>query len=201
MSFLTGTQTELIYCMNPAAGQTLATFTTAALLTATASSTYAACKLPDPGATWPSGAVQKALRVVGRGTWGDTSSAPTFKMQLGFNTTQGTLGAIYAGTGTVTCPAVSVTNGAAGGAWEFELDLVFSAEGMSSGAYSYTVYPSGQFALNAPTAAAGGGITGSSASLTLLSSSTYWLELFATCAPSNASNAITCTQFMLFGMN
>lgn len=201
MSFLTATQAELIYSMNPVAGQTQATFTTAALVSPAAASSYQACKLPDPAATWPQGVVQKAFKAVAGGTWGDTGSAPTYQFQLVFDTTQGTKGSIYAGTGAITAPATTVTNGAGGGSWRFECDFTLSAAAMSSGAFSYTVYPTGVCDLYGPANAGGGAITGSSASLTLLSSSVYWLEMWVTCGTSNAANAVTCTTFQLWGLN
>lgn len=213
MSFLTGTNAEVIYCMPPGAGQTLSTFTTAALLSpSTSSAGGPACKLPDPATLWgSSNVVGKVFRFNLRGTWGDTTVAPTFQFSLSLDTTQGSQNtALQARTGAITAPTVSISNAAGSttqGAWEFECDMVITAVAMSSaGALSYTVNVYGQAQMGSTTQVAGAGIGGFTGTnyantLTLVSASTYWPELFVACGTSNAANAITLTQFQLWGMN
>jgi hypothetical protein len=200
VSFVTGTQAETLYSM-PANGAPYNTSVTRTLLSAN-STTNPPYQFQNTlrnlwGGTNP---ISKALRIVARGSWGDTTTAPTLIIACAADPTQGTFGTALASTGALTVPGTSVTNGE----WELEFDLVVQSTGV--GATSMGVQTGGIFAIgtgnNAATVAAASYMVGSSTTAIGLNPDTqYWLEIWGTWGTSNASNTTTLTQFIVMGLN
>lgn len=205
MSFITATNTEVLYTM-PSAGTALNTSVTKTVITAN-SSTNPAYQMPALNAIWPPDRLApRALRFIARGGVG-TTVTPTLTVGLFLDVTQNsTTSQITLGT----TGAFTTASGLGGGAsmtanWELELDLVVTAIGVTSGAYNCTVYTNGIFSIgagnDAATAAAVQYMIGSNTSkTTIVPGTSYWPEIWATWGTSNAANNIQCSQFMVMGL-
>jgi hypothetical protein len=201
VSFLTGTQCELLYAMPASA--TAVTAAAQTLLSA-GSTTNPAYQLPAyyfPN-TYGAG---RSLLLKGGGWFTVGSTAVTDIFQVGMDTTQGTLLNIVAKTGAFTTVA-SITNGA----WDFEVLMTCTGVGtagtinsvghmhwgpannavtVTQSTYSATL--SGQpMMIGAPQTA-----------VTLDNSKAYWIELFNTWSVTTGSPTITLTNFFIFGLN
>ena len=206
MSFITATNTEVLYCM-PAPGAALASSVTKSVITAN-STTNPAYQQPALNAIWPPDKlIGRALRYVARGGVG-TTATPTLQVQLYLDPTQnGTSGQILlGGTGAFTT-ASAIGGGASMTAnWELELDVVITAVGVTGGAYNCTVYTSGIFTYgpgnDAATAVASGTymIGSNTSKTTIVPGTAYWPEVWATWGTSNAANSIQCSQFIAMGL-
>lgn len=198
MTYVTGTQTEVLYVM-PANGAALATSSTKTLISG--NTTTNPPYILNLATLWqPSYVVGRALRVVARGTFG-TTGTPTLTIACSADTTQGTQGVTLAATGALTAPS-SITNGN----WELEFGVDFNSLGATGGTWSTSIDAVGKFVLgagnNAATAAATAYMVGSATSITtLLYNTSYFIELYATWGTSSASNTIQCLQFEIFGLN
>ena len=194
MSFLTGTQMELLYSL-PAA-VTKNTYTTEACMSALAATA--------PVAAIPAGYFGSVPNGVGRAlllrAWGTiaTTSAATFSMALGLDTTAGTKAASAVTCFAATAPTASVT-----AQWDLEVGYTCQAVGQGGG---MTIQVNGRF--EAQSVATGGvmNATGLSAGFAathtgLLASTTYFVELFGTWSASASGNTTTLQQMMLFGCN
>jgi hypothetical protein len=193
MSFYTGTQAELLYTL-PAA-VTKNTYTTEAVFSALAAS----APLPSIPAGYfgsvPNG-VGRSLWMHGEGTIATTSAA-TFAINLGLDTTAGTKANAVA-VMAATAPVAAIT-----APFHFDAWITAQAVGVSGG---MTLQVNGRWEMEA--VASGGAAsasrlgTGFSANLTgLLSTSQYFLELFGTWSASAAGNTTTLQQLLLFGLN
>ena len=206
MSFITATNSEVLYCM-PAPGAALASSVTKSVITAN-SSTNPAYQQPALNAIWPPDKlVGRALRYVARGGVG-TTATPTLQVQLYLDPTQNTTTGqiLLGGTGAFTT-ASAIGGGASMTAnWELELDLVITAVGVTSTAYNCTVYTSGIFTYgpgnDAATAVASGTymIGSNTSKTTIVPGTAYWPEVWATWGTSNAANSIQCSQFLVMGL-
>lgn len=206
MSFLTGTVAEVIYSM-PAAGASYNNSTTANTILSGNSSSNPPFQFPAQ--IWqPSYVPGRALYVLAGGIISCTVSTPTLAVKLGLDTTQGTFGTALATTGTYTIPATAIANGA----WSLEVLVNFTQVGTSGNTYSF--YSTGTFtygaANNAATAAAVALMIGSPSSggppatptlQTITPATSQYLELAATWGTASTSNMITCTQFVVMGLN
>ena len=198
MTFLSGTNTELLYVM-PAAGSVYNNSSAQTIISGN-TSTNPPYQMPSLYNLWgPSYAVARALRVVARGIFA-TTGTPTLKVVCGLNTTQGTASPaiVLAGTG-----AFTTASGVANGMWELEFGIDINSLG--TGANS-SLDAMGSFRLgvgnNAATTAATMYMVGSTAAITTVNPTTsYWLELAALWGTANASNTLTCFQFEVFGLN
>jgi hypothetical protein len=193
MSFLTGTQCELLYSL-PAA-VTKNTYTTEAVFSALA----ATAPLPAIPAGYfgavPNG-VGRALHLKCVGSIATTSAA-TFAVNMGLDTTAGTKAnsvAVFA----ATAPTASVT-----AQWMMEAFITCQAVGTTGG---MTLQVNGRWEQQS---VASGGVlnatgfsSGFAANLTgLLDTATYFIELFGTWSASAAGNTTTLQQMLLWGLN
>jgi len=209
MSFVTGTVAELIWA-NTTSGTTLSSFTTEASMATgivNLGTTAGAIQAGLPQGFFslrPGGGVGAVVRCQLEGVFSDTSSAPTYTFGLRWTSATGVLLA----TTTAITPAVSLTNTM----WWAVVDIILTAAGPSTTA---TARSNGQWQCENSAVATGTTITtpfcaGSSfgtptpASLTTLGfDSTVALPIVPTvaCGTSNASNAVTLTDFKIFGLN
>jgi hypothetical protein len=192
VSFITGTQAELLYTLP--ATLTKNTYTTEAAFTGVAgTNTIAAIPAgwlvndnPNP--------VGRALHYKAAGTIGNTAAA-TFVINLGLDTTAGTKANATA-VMTATAPPV-----AAGAPWF--LDAFFTCTAFAT--TTYTLQLTGNFRMESSNGGAAGSgplCTGFSASVTgLVPSTQYFIELFGTWSASSASNTTTLQQVFLWGLN
>jgi len=193
MSFITGTQVELLYVM-PAA-ITKNTYTTEAAFTGVAG-TNTICKIPagyfqndNPNP------VGRCLYLQGWGVIANTAAA-TFAVNLGLDTTAGTKANSVA-VMSATAPVAAVTAPLHFEAWY--LCTAFATTTMS-------LQVNGSWA-SAGAASGGAGTAGALSSqfrgtLTGLSTTAdLFIELFGTWSASSASNTTTVDQMMLWGLN
>ena len=206
MSFLTGTVAEVIYSM-PAAGASYNNSTTANTILSGNSASNPPFQFP--GQIWqPSYVPGRAMLILAGGIMSVTVSTPTLAVKLGMDTTQATFGTALATTGTYTFPATAIANGA----WSMAVLLSFTQVGTSGNTYSF--YSTGTFtygpANNAATAAgvtlmigapSSGGPPATPTLQTITPATTTYLELAATWGTASTSNMITCTEFMVMGLN
>ena len=193
MSFLTGTQAELLYSLS--APVTKNTYTTEAAFTGVAG-TNTVCKLPagyflndNPNP------VGRSLYLVVRGTIATTAAA-TFAVNFGVDTTAGTKAnstTVYA----ATAPTAAVT-----APWKFEAELTCAAFATST----FSLQVDGTWTQEAAAAGAALNATAWSASATSLLTGIdprvdLYLELFGTWSASAGGNTTTVNQFKLFGQN
>jgi hypothetical protein len=205
VSFVTATNTEVLYTM-PAAGTALASTVTKTVISAN-SATNPPYQMPALTAIWPPDRLTpRSLRFIARGGVG-TTATPTLLVQAYLDPTQNstTSQILLGATG-----AFTTASGLGGGAsmtanWELELDMVVTVMGVTSGAYNCTVYTNGIFSIGAgndaaTTAAVQYMIGSNTAKTTIVPSTSYWPEIWATWGTSNAANSIQCSQFMVMGL-
>jgi hypothetical protein len=209
MSFVYGTNTELIYSM-PATGANASAPGGASVILSGNTTTNPACLLPALNNIWPMAAiVGKAMKVVARGTYGTPASAPgTWVIGCGLNTAQATkpaatvLAATGAFTPTATLIGLSVTNGE----WELEFDIVVQTAGTNAGAApNANIITGGLLTMgtgnNAATAAATCFAVGSASAISVNPSASYYLEVYATFSTGPSSTQLQCNQLFVFGLN
>lgn len=193
MSFITGTQAELLYSL-PAA-VTKNTYTTEAPFGPLAAS----APIPKIPAGYfgpvPNG-VGRSLWLHGEGIIANTAAA-TFAINLGLDTTAGTKANAVA-VMAATAPVAAVT-----APFHFDAWITAQAVGETGG---MTLQVNGRWEMEAVASGGAGSAsrlgTGFRASVTgLLVTTTYYLELFGTWSASSASNTTTLDQLLLFGLN
>ena len=196
MSYYTGTVTELLYASS-AAGATLSSWTTETLLNSTATMGVQA-NIP-PNFWFPNGnQVGRGIRVTARGILSTTSSGPAYTFNLRGGATNNTSTTpILAGTAANTI-AANLTNVV----WEFTTDIILQTIG-AAGANS-TVRSVGTLTIGGLAASAwpiwGGGASPGTVA-TVDTSIVNYLNLTATSNANNASNAVTLSQLLVFGLN
>jgi hypothetical protein len=193
MSFLTGTQAELLYSL-PAA-VTKNTYTAQACMSALAASA--------PVATIPAGffgsvpnGVGRSLYLKAMGTIANTAAA-TFSPAIALDTTAGTALnpiTIYS----AVAPTAAITT-----LWELEAWITCQAVGTTAG---MTLQVNGKWSQSAVATGgaigAGLGTAWFNQNLTALASNVpYFAELFGTWSASSASNSTVLQQMLLFGLN
>lgn len=193
MSFLTGTNMELLYA-NVASGTAKNTFTTEVGINDTAAM-GAQAKIPS--SFWLPGQVGKALRITARGILSSTGT-PTYT----FTTRLGGAAAI---TGPIVLGSAALTTGSGvtNQMWEFEGDIILrtnNAAGANStiqglglvgcgGLASPFTYPLFAGAASPGTVA------------TVDTSIDNYVNFDVACSASSASNTITLLQLEIFGLN
>lgn len=207
MSFLTATNTELIYDME-ATGPDVGSSTSATIISAgTAQGSNPPAYIPPLYSIWqPSTVVGKGFRVVIAGTFDVSSGTNGITFQYGLNTTAGTAppALILAKTGSINWANVTA------GGWYAQFDVVIISAGQSSGqvvSAQVNGFISQGAANNAATAAAtayqlGGTTSSGSAAATVTTwspVSAYYWEATATIAA--AGTHFQCTQHQVFGLN
>jgi hypothetical protein len=192
VSFITGTQTELLYSLP--ASITKNTYTTEAAFSGVAG-TNTLCTLDPYYFRADPNPVGRSLVLEAWGTIGNTAAA-TFAVNLGLDTTAGT-------------KANSVTVNAA-----YTPTAAVTAPWMLFARYTCTAYATSTFSLQVngfiryESVAAGGAPTtsaqesGFQASITGMDPRVqFFIELFGTWSGSNASNTTTLQQMFLYGVN
>lgn len=204
MSFLTGTVSEVIYQM-PAAGASYNNSITAN--TILSGNTASNPPFAIPAQIWqPSYVTGRSIVIMAGGIY-STTATPTLAFKVGLDATQGTFGTALATTGTFTTSGTQ-----ANGAWQAEVWITFTQVGTTGNTYSF--FSTGQFtygpANNTATTAAtaimigapsSGGPPATPTLQTVVPATTTYLELAATWGAASTSNMITCTQFLVCGMN
>jgi hypothetical protein len=192
MSFITGTQDELLYAFY-GASTNLATFTTEDNLL----KTYPVCPLPSLRQVLDNvGKRSSSLRVKARGQIG-TTGTPTFTFTLRLITSEtwsaggivlGTSGAVLAASGVTLAP------------WELDADIGLVT--LPAAAVNATVKTMGT--IGGAAFSAIGSIPANNVSpnlSTLDLSAQYYLWLSVACSASSASNIANCQMFKLYGEN
>lgn len=194
MSFLTGTNVELIYA-SQAVGTALATFTTEARMNDDTGMGVQAHLPPDfwlPNA----GSEGRGLHIVARGILSTTAS-PTFTWTVRLGAS-GTSAPIVLGTAALTAGA-TVTNQP----WELEGDIIMTSIGTTAG--TSTVRGTGQIrssGLASPfMAGAFGGAASPGTVATVNTQITNFVNVNAACGTSNAANTIQLQQLFVYGLN
>lgn len=199
MSFLTGTQAELLYSM-PASGNAVTgtvTSGTAQLLSQPNSATAPAFFLPTYFFPNTYG-IGKSILIQGGGTLNNGAATQSMTFNTYFDTTVGTPNVKVAGTGATTgWQAAGVNNYG----WSFDILCTCTAVGTSG-----TLNCIGKFhigpANNAATAASStfdyiiGG-----ASATINTSTSYAIDVLVSFGATTTSQTITMTNFLVWGLN
>lgn len=194
MSFLTGTNTELIYA-STAAFPAKNTFTSEVTINANSPTVVQAHIPPDfwlPTNNQPG----RGIRIVARGILSSTTT-PTYTFTVRTGTAANTTSAIILGTAALTTGS-TVTNQY----WELQGDVVLTtiaAAGTNSTVQGigYVLSPGLATTINP----AYGGAASPGTVATVDTSITNYINLNVTCSASSASNSITVNQLLVFGLN
>jgi hypothetical protein len=203
VSFITGTQTELLYAMP--ASSTAVTAAAQTLLSANAAANPA-YQLPAGFFAPQSGnGPGKSLLLKGGGVFSVGTTAVTDVFTVAIDATAGTYANTIAKTGAFTTVA-SVANGA----FEFELMLTATAVGTSGslngvghllwGPANNAAAPS-QSAYSATLSGQPIMIGTPQTPVSFNNTSAYYLELFNTWSSTTGASTITLTNFLIFGLN
>lgn len=196
MSFLTGTNCELIYG-STTAGTAKASFTSEVQINDTTGMGVQCHLPPDFWAPNPT-SVGKGIRIVARGILSSTGT-PTYTFTVRGGSAGSTSAAILLGSA-----ALTTGSGVSNQIWELQGDVLLVSQGaaganstargtgtiVSPGLASPYIYGVGAGAsLTTPTVA------------TLDTSITNYLNFNVTCSASSASNTITLQQLFVYGLN
>ncbi len=196
MSFLTGTNTELIYA-NTTAGTAKNTFTTEVSINDTTGMGVQAHIPPDFFLPNPN-QVGRGLRIVARGILSSTGT-PTYTFTIRSGTAGSITSAIMLGSA-----ALTTGSGVTNQPWELQGDIVLVSQGaaganstlrgmgtiISPGLASPFMYGIGAGAsLTTPTVA------------TFSADITNYINFNVACSASSASNSIQLQQLLVFGLN
>jgi hypothetical protein len=192
VSFLTATQSELIYS-NTSVATAKNTFTAEALINDTAG--MGPQPVLPPYFWQPSGSVAKAIKVIARGIISSTGT-PTFQVicRLGG-------AASIAGPSIGTATALATASGITNRAWELEMDAQLTVAGAPGG--NSTVRGLGLFTIAGSASVSdvfGGGASPGTVATVDISILNY-INISAVCSASSASNSITLLQLLVFGLN
>lgn len=194
MSFLTGTNCELIYA-STATSAAKASWTTEVTCNDTATMGVQAHLPPDFWLPTP-GQVGRGIRIVARGILSSTGT-PTYTFSIRGGAAGSTSTAILLGTA-----ALTTGSGVTNQIWEMQGDVVLTTLG-AAGTNS-TVRGVGTFispgTANKIDPAWGGGATPGTVA-TLDTSITNYINFNIACSASSASNTVTIQQLLVFGLN
>lgn len=192
MSFYTGTQSEVLYSM-----VTPVTTTVSGTTQVLASAASGAPRAIIPAQFFSYQNIGRTIYVVGRGTFTSSAATPTWKFDLGLDTTAGTNA-----NNTPLFPATAISSSLTTAGWQFDAYFVCSA--ISSTTTTLQVNGKIEFS----TAAAG---TATSAAynanwfntqLTTVNSEVQnFVELFVTWGTNTAGNSMILKQFIVMGLN
>jgi hypothetical protein len=191
MSYITGTQTELLYSLS--ASVTKNTYTTQAVMSAVAGTTPV-CSVDPRFFREAPNPVSRALLVKAEGTIGSVSS-PTFALALGWDTTVNSIANSITVMAATTTSATTVP---------FHFEALYTCTAYATS--TMTLQVNGYFKMEA---VASGGVASASA-LSVGFSGTVsavdprvlsYIELFGTWSVSSASNSTILQQMWLFGLN
>ncbi len=196
MSFLTGTNTELIYA-SAAAGTAKNTFTSEVQINDTAGMGVQAHLPADfflPNNTQKG----RGIRIVARGILSSTGT-PTYTFTVRAGAAGNTTSAILLGSA-----ALTTASGISNKGWEFEGDVFLEA--IAGAGTNSTVRGAGM--INSPAGLASpfsyelwGGAAQPGTVATLDTSITNYINFNVACSASSASNSIQILQLLVFGLN
>lgn len=196
MSFLTGTNTELIYS-SIAATAAKATFTSEFHMNPGSSTMGVQYHLPPDFWLPSSHAIGNGIRIVARGIISSTAT-PTFT----FTVRGGAAANVASNPILLGTAALTTISGAANNIWELSGDIVLTAIGAAGG--NSTIQGVGRL-ISSGTAnkvdAAYGGAASPGTTATLDTSITNYINFNMTCSASSASNSVTLQQLLVFGLN
>lgn len=195
MSFLTGTNTELVYA-STTAGTAKNTFTSEAQINDVAGMGVQ-CHLPPD--FWPPSptAVGKGIKIIARGII-STTGTPNITLTIRSGAAGSTSAAILLGTA-----ALATSSGITNQPWELQGDIFLVSQG-AAGANS-TVRGTGMLICPGLATAVVG--AGANASLTTPTATTFdasitnYINVNATFSASNASNSIQIQSLQVYGLN
>lgn len=195
MSFLTGTNTELIYA-STAAGTAKASFTSEFTINDTTGMGVQAHLPPDFWLPAPN-SVGKGIKIVAQGILSSTAT-PTYTFTTRFGTAASTSAASV-----LQSAALTTGSGVSNQAWRFEGDVILTA--MGAAGTNSTVRGTGM--LWSPGLASpfmyvlygSGASPGTTA--TVDTSITNYINFNVTCSASSASNTIQIQQLLVYGLN
>jgi hypothetical protein len=200
MSFVTGTQAELLYCM-PITGasitNTVSTASTGVITpaaTATSGQPYQlpAYFFPD---TYGTG---KAILIQGGGTLLSGPATQTVRFGLFLDTSINVQGTLLAATGAFSPFGTTVSQT---GAFMFEVLLTCTAVGTAGTMNTIGRLFTGQSG-NTATAATGVTMLMNSATQPVFNNATsYYIEMFANFGATTTTQAVTLTNFLVWGLN
>lgn len=195
MSFLTGTNTELIYA-SIAAGTAKASFTSEVQINDTAGMGVQAHLPPDfwlPNRTQPG----RGIRIVAKGIVSSTGT-PTYTFTTRFGSAGSTTAAIVMGSA-----AITTGSGISNQYWEYEGDVILEsigAAGTNSTVRGIGSIFSGGFASPFQYPLYGGAASPGTVA-TVDTSITNYINFNVACSANSASNTITLQQLLVFGLN
>lgn len=198
MSFLTGTNTELIYA-STAAGTAKNTFTSEVQINDTAGMGAQANLPPN---IWGVGgnkqqAVGRGIRIVARGIVSSTAT-PTYTFTVRLGAAGSTSTAIVLGSA-----AITTGSGISNQYWEFEGDVILEslgAAGTNSTVRGIGSIESGGFASPFSYVLYGGAASPGTVA-TVDTTITNYINFNVACSASSSSNSITIQQLLVFGLN
>ncbi len=196
MSFLTGTNVEVIYA-NTAPGTAKNTFTSEVTINDTAGMGAQASLPPFFFQSTPQ-TTGKALRIVGRGILSSTGT-PTYTFTCRLGTAGSTSAAILLGSA-----ALTTGSGVTNQLFDFQGDVVIQAPAGAAGANT-TARGTGLVTSPGLASPFMGALFGGAATpgtvATVDTSITNYINFNVACSASSASNTITLLQLMVFGLN
>lgn len=198
MSFLTGTQSELLFSMpanGPAVSGTVTTGT-AALITPLAGATSPAYFLPAYFFADTYG-VGKSILIQGGGTLANGATTETLKLGLYLDTAVGTPGTALCSTGAFSPFGASTSQT---GAFFFEAILTATSVGTAGTLNAVGRVFTGQ-AGTTGTVAGSVFLMGSATQPTFNNSTGYFIELYASFGATTTSQTITLTNMLVWGLN
>lgn len=202
MSFLTGTNVEMLYA-STALGVSQASFTTEQQFNTTATMGVQ-CHLPPDFWLANNNQAGKGIKIVARGTLAATAT-PTYTVTIRGGTSGNVASApILAGTGAMTC-----VSGATTCVWTLEVDCILktiAAAGANSTIYSYGEFNCAGIATTANNEVIGGLTTAGTlvapGTITTLDTSvTNYINVNAACSASSASNIFALKSLQVYGLN
>jgi hypothetical protein len=199
MSFITGTNVELIYA-NTAVGIAKNTFTTEIGLNDAATMGAQAKLPPDFWLPTASGAVGRGFHITCRGILSSTVT-PSYTWTIRLGGSASITGPIVLGSA-----AVPTVSGIANAYWEIEGDVILTTLG-AIGANSTTrgigrLISTGLTGTNlTPVFPLYGGAASPGTVATVDTSITNYINVNITCTASSASNTITLQQLLVYGLN
>jgi hypothetical protein len=198
ISFLTGTQAELLFSMpaNGAAVSGTVTTGTAALITPIGGATTPAFFLPAYffGDTY---GVGKSILIQGGGTLANGATTETLQLGIYIDTTIGTPGTALCRTGAFSPFGAST---AQTGAFFFEALITATSVGTAATLNAVGRVFTGQ-AGTTGTAAGSVFLMGSGTQPTFNNSSGYFIELYASFGATTTSQTVTLTNMLVWGLN
>lgn len=197
MSFITGTNVELIYA-STAVGIVKNTFTTEIGLNDAATMGAQAKLPPDFWLPSESGARGRGIRIVGRGIVSSTAT-PTFTWTVRLGAAASIAGPIVLGTA-----ALTTSSGIANSYWELTGDVILTvlgAVGANSTVRGIGVHSCGGISTSVGCNGAYGGAASPGTVATVDTTITNYINFNVACSASSASNSITLQQLLVFGLN